>query len=131
MPGGAGREQEHVDAVIERNSKKAIRVLCEHIEHPAAAIMRQLQDRLQAETRTSDDRNARSSLFRDIVVRIVVIHTEFFERHAACSRCAKRERSIRLIDHSFERHVRCRVEAPQETVIGLLETCQIPATTRG
>lgn len=44
----ASREQEQalVEAVLARNSKKAIRILCTHIDHSAAMIMRLLRDRL-------------------------------------------------------------------------------------
>ena len=43
---GRVQEQALVDAALDRNSKKAIRVLGEHIEHSAAVIMRQLRERL-------------------------------------------------------------------------------------
>ncbi len=44
----AGREQEQalVEAVLARNTKKAIRILCTHIDDSAAEITRQLRERL-------------------------------------------------------------------------------------
>jgi DNA-binding GntR family transcriptional regulator len=43
-----GREQERVlvDAALARDAKTASRILCTHIDDSAAAILRQLQDRL-------------------------------------------------------------------------------------
>ena len=44
----AGREQEEalVEATLGRHVKKAVRILCTHIDHSAAVIMQQLQARL-------------------------------------------------------------------------------------
>jgi DNA-binding GntR family transcriptional regulator len=44
-----GREQEEslVEATLARNTKKASRILCTHIDDSASMIVRQLRDRLQ------------------------------------------------------------------------------------